>query len=95
MPRDYRIVAEAPARPSRAASRFGAPTAFSCARYRRAPRLRGMSEDDDLVTLPRKAVWNALLLLRDQATRGEDIEELRSRTIETLRKAMLESKGEG
>ena len=53
-----------------------------------------MIEEDELVKLPRKAVWNALLLLRDQATRGEDIEELRARTIEALRKAMLESKGE-
>ncbi len=51
-----------------------------------------MSDDDQQVTLSRKTVWNALMLLRDQATRGEDIETLRSRTIEAMRKAMLESK---
>lgn len=52
-----------------------------------------MSDDGDKeVTLTRKDVWSALMLLRDQATRGQDIEQMRADTIEAMRKALLASK---
>ena len=51
-----------------------------------------MSDDDQEIILTRKDVWNALMLLRDQATRGQDIETLRADTIQALRQALLDSK---